>query len=174
MPKKLILITGGCRSGKSQYAIELAKKLHKKTTVYLATMTFKDAEMQERIKAHQQSRPQEWQTVEEGRDIDTVLMNLKGLSEVVLIDCFTSLASNLLLELQEQDKVLGRIESLLKVIADSDLTVIAVTNEVGAGIVPDNKLGRVFRDVAGCVNQLVAQAADEVYLMVAGIPVKIK
>jgi len=174
MPKKLILITGGCRSGKSHYAIELAKKLNKTTTVYIATATFKDAEMEERIRNHQKSRPAEWQTVEEGKNIDTVLMNLKGLSEVVLIDCLTMLTSNLLIELNDQNKIIHRIESMLKVISDSELTVIMVTNEVGAGIVPDGKLGRDFRDLSGIVNQLTARAADEVYLMVAGIPMKIK
>ncbi|MEW6026019.1 MAG: bifunctional adenosylcobinamide kinase/adenosylcobinamide-phosphate guanylyltransferase [Planctomycetota bacterium] len=174
MSKKLILITGGCRSGKSHYAVELARQLHKTTTVYIATSTFKDAEMEERIKHHQKSRPAEWQTVEEGKNIDTVLMNLKGLSEVVIIDCLTILTSNLLIELQEQEKIIHRIESMLKVINDSELTVVIVTNEVGAGIVPDGKMGRDFRDLSGIVNQLVAQAADEVYMMVAGIPVKIK
>jgi adenosylcobinamide kinase/adenosylcobinamide-phosphate guanylyltransferase len=174
MSKRLILITGGCRSGKSSYAMELAKKFHKKTTVYVATMTFKDDEMAERIKAHQKSRPSDWQTVEEGKDVDTVLVNLKGLSEVVLIDCLTMLTSNLFLELKKQENVIHRIESILRVINDSDLTVIMVTNEVGAGIVPDAKLGRDFRDLTGAVNQLVALSADEVYLMIAGIPMKIK
>lgn len=174
MSKKLILITGGCRSGKSRYAIELAKQLNKPTTVYIATATFKDPEMAERIKNHQKSRPAEWQTVEEGKNIDTVLMNLKGLSEVVLIDCLTMLTSNLLIEVKDPAQILHRIESLLKVINDSELTVVIVTNEVGAGIVPEGKLGRDFRDLSGIVNQLVAQAADEVYLMVAGIPMKIK
>jgi adenosylcobinamide kinase/adenosylcobinamide-phosphate guanylyltransferase len=181
MSKKLILITGGCRSGKSRYAVDMAKKLETKNeklktnkTVYIATMTFKDAEMEERIKAHQKARPPEWQTVEEGKNLDTVLMNLRGLCEVVLLDCMTMMSSNLLLELKDEKKVIQRIESLLKVINDSDMTVLMVTNEVGCGIVPDKKLGRDFRDLAGCVNQLLAQAADEIYLMVAGIPIKIK
>ncbi len=174
MSKKLILITGGCRSGKSHYAVELARQLHKTTTVYIATSTFKDAEMEERIKHHQKSRPAEWQTVEEGKNIDTVLMNLKGLSEVVLIDCLTMLTSNLLIELNEHEKIIHRIESMLKVINDSELTVIVVTNEVGAGIVPEGKLGRDFRDLSGIVNQITARAADEVYMMVAGIALKIK
>ncbi|MFH1230120.1 MAG: bifunctional adenosylcobinamide kinase/adenosylcobinamide-phosphate guanylyltransferase [Planctomycetota bacterium] len=173
MPKKLILITGGCRSGKSRYAVDLAKKLNKKT-VYIATMTFKDAEMEERIKVHQKARPPEWQTIEEGKDVDTILMNIRGLCEVVLLDCMTMMSSNLLLELNEEKKVIQRIEALLKVINDSDMTVLMVTNEVGSGIVPDKKLGRDFRDLAGCVNQLLAQVADEVYIMVVGIPIKIK
>jgi adenosyl cobinamide kinase/adenosyl cobinamide phosphate guanylyltransferase len=173
MPKKLILITGGCRSGKSRYAVELAKKINKQT-VYIATMIFKDAEMEERIKAHKKSRPAEWQTVEEDKNIDTVLMNLRGLCDMVLLDCLTIMTSNLLLELKEEKKVIQRVESLLKVINDSDMTVIVVTNEVGGGIVPDNQLGREFRDLAGCVNQLFAQSADEVYLLVSGIPIKIK
>lgn len=173
MSKKLIFITGGCRSGKSRYAVDLAKELNKQT-VYIATMIFKDVEMEDRIKAHKKARPAEWQTVEEGKNIDTILMNLKGLCEVVILDCLTMMTSNLLLELNDEKKVIQRIESLLKVINDSDMTIIVVTNEVGGGIVPDNKLGRDFRDLAGCVNQLFAQASDEVYLMVTGIPLKIK
>ncbi|MFH0889426.1 MAG: bifunctional adenosylcobinamide kinase/adenosylcobinamide-phosphate guanylyltransferase [Planctomycetota bacterium] len=173
MPKKLILITGGCRSGKSRYAVDLANELNKQT-VYIATMVFKDVEMEERIKTHKKARPAEWQTVEEGKNIDTILMNLKGLCEVIILDCLTMMTSNLLLELNDEKKVIQRIESLLKVINDSDMTTVVVTNEVGGGIVPDNKLGRDFRDLAGCVNQLFAQAADEVYLMVTGIALKIK
>lgn len=173
MSKKLILITGGCRSGKSRYAVDLAKELNKQT-VYIATMTFKDAETEERIKSHKKARPSEWQTVEEGKNIDTILMNLRGLCEVVILDCLTMMTSNLLLELKEENKVIQRIESLLKVINESDMTIVVVTNEVGCGIVPDKKLGRDFRDLAGCVNQLFAQASDEVYLMVTGIPLKIK
>ena len=173
MSKKLILITGGCRSGKSRYAVDLAKELNKQT-VYIATMVFKDVEMEERIKAHKKARPAEWQTVEEGKNIDTILINLRGLCEVVILDCLTMMTSNLLLELNDEKKVIQRIESLLKVINDSDMTIVVVTNEVGGGIVPYNKLGRIFRDLTGCVNQLFAQAADEVYLMVTGIGLKIK
>jgi adenosylcobinamide kinase/adenosylcobinamide-phosphate guanylyltransferase len=176
--KKFVLITGGARSGKSHYAVELAKKLSAPPAihraVYVATCSFKDEEMAKRIKAHQKSRPPEWQTVEEDKNVDTVLLNLKGLSEIVLIDCLTMLVSNLLLELKSMEAVIHRMESVFRMIQDSDMTVIAVTNEVGCGVVPDTVLGRDFRDIAGKVNQMAANAADEVYLMVAGIAMKIK
>ncbi|MFA5795060.1 MAG: bifunctional adenosylcobinamide kinase/adenosylcobinamide-phosphate guanylyltransferase [Candidatus Brocadiia bacterium] len=176
--KKFILITGGARSGKSHYAVELAKKLTAPPSthrvVYIATSCFHDEEMDKRIAAHKKSRPAEWQTVEEDKNIDTVIFNLKGLSEIVVIDCLTILTSNLMLELKDQEQVLKRAESMLRVINDSDMTVIAVTNEVGSGIVPETVLGRDFRDLSGKFNQMAAAAADEVYLMVTGIPLKIK
>ncbi|MBI4711800.1 MAG: bifunctional adenosylcobinamide kinase/adenosylcobinamide-phosphate guanylyltransferase [Planctomycetes bacterium] len=170
----MILISGGCRSGKSRYAVEMARQINSPKTVYIATLCFKDAEMDERIKKHKQSRPAEWQTVEEDKNIEQVIINLRGLAEVVIIDCLTVFTSNLMLELQEHKAVIQKAENLLKVIKDSDLTTIMVTNEVGSGIVPDTPLGREFRDLAGGVNQMAAREADEVYLMVAGIPLKVK
>lgn len=196
--KKLILILGGARSGKSQYAIELARKM-KGRTVFLATLEFKDEEMEERIKKHRQARPPAWQTVEEGKNIENILLNLKGLCNVVIIDCLTNLVSNLLLDLsrtekhseklrrdpevtppgqvhsgKDEEKVVDRIEGIMRVIDEVDFTVLMVANEVGSGIVPDTALGRKFRDVAGKANQLAAKYADEVYLMTAGIPLKVK
>jgi adenosylcobinamide kinase/adenosylcobinamide-phosphate guanylyltransferase len=188
--KKIILVLGGARSGKSHYAVELAKKLGNPSsltgshmgrdsvatsrTVFLATMECLDEEMQERIKLHRQHRPAEWQTVEEGKDVDKVILNLKGLCDVVIIDCLTNLVSNLLLELQEINKVKVRIEEIIQVIGQLDATVLIVSNEVGCGVVPETPLGRKFRDIAGIANQLVAKYADEVYLLTAGIPICIK
>lgn len=173
MAKKLILITGGCHSGKSRYAIELANNLNQQT-VYVATMLCQDEDIKERVKAQKKNRPADWQTVEEGKNVDTVLMNIRGLSEVVIIDCLTMLTSNLLADLKDFQKVYQRMEALLKVITDSELTVIVVTNEIGSGTAPDKKTGRKFRALAGSINQLVAHEADEIYLMVMGIPMKIK
>ncbi|MFH1228691.1 MAG: bifunctional adenosylcobinamide kinase/adenosylcobinamide-phosphate guanylyltransferase [Planctomycetota bacterium] len=176
--KKFILITGGARSGKSHYAVEMARKLaappatHR--VVYVATACFRDEEMEKRIEAHKKARPAEWQTVEENKNVDTVIFNLKGLSEIVVIDCLTMLVSNLMLELNNQEQILKRLESVFRMINDSDMTVILVTNEVGSGIVPETVLGRDFRDLAGKANQMAAAAADEVYLMVTGIPLRIK
>jgi len=176
--KKFILITGGARSGKSHYAVELARKMSAPPSthrvVYIATACFLDEEMKQRIAAHQKSRPAEWQTVEEDKNVDTVILNLKGLSEIVVIDCLTMLVSNLMLELKNPDKVILRMESVLRMINDSDMTVIAVTNEVGSGIVPETVLGRDFRDLAGKANQMAAAAADDVFMMITGIPIKIK
>lgn len=207
--KKIILILGGARSGKSHHAVELAREINKRT-VFLATMEFIDDEMKERIKLHKQNRPAEWQTVEEGKNVDKILFNLKGLCDVVIIDCLTNLVSNLLLELDDinhvksevsnsdmqtqnqtlnstatsplrdpvrdnvVNKVKERIKEILDIIAQMDITVIIVSNEVGCGIVPETPLGRKFRDIAGMANNLVAKHADEVYLLTAGIPMRIK
>ena len=171
--KKVILILGGARSGKSHYAVEMAKRLDKRT-VFLATLQCLDEEMQERIKLHRQHRPPEWQTVEEGKDVDKILFNLKGLCEVVVIDCLTNLVSNLLLELNDIGRVEERIKEIITILNQLDFTVIIVSNEVGGGLVPDTPLGRKFRDIAGIANQLMAKYADEVYLMTAGIAVRIK
>ncbi|MEK7450020.1 MAG: bifunctional adenosylcobinamide kinase/adenosylcobinamide-phosphate guanylyltransferase [Planctomycetota bacterium] len=170
---KLILILGGTRSGKSRYAVELAKQLDGKT-VYLATMKCDDEEMKERIKKHKESRPESWQTVEEGQKCDEILLNLRGLCEVAVIDCLTNLIANLLEQFEEEKQVLSCVETMLKIIAESNFTVLMVSNEVGSGIVPVTPLGRKFRDIAGLTNQLAARYADEVYLMTAGIPVRIK
>ena len=168
-----ILILGGTRSGKSRYAVEIARHLDKKT-VYLATLDCFDDEMKDRIKKHKESRPETWQTVEEPKNVDQVLLNLKGLCEVVIIDCLTNLTSNLMAQLQEEKKLLLRMETIMKIISEMDSTVIMVTNEVGEGIVPATPLGRQFRDIAGLTNQLAARYADEVYLMKAGLPLKLK
>jgi adenosylcobinamide kinase/adenosylcobinamide-phosphate guanylyltransferase len=171
--KKVTLILGGARSGKSHHAVEMAKKINKRT-VFLATLEFHDTEMDERIKLHKKHRPAEWQTVEEGKYIDKILFNLKGLCDVVIIDCLTNLVSNLLIELNDADKVVEEIKSVVQVMSDMDCQIILVSNEVGDGIVPETPLGREFRDIAGIVNQLIAKHADEVILMCAGIPLCIK
>ena len=106
--------------------------------------------------------------------MDTVLLNVKGLSEVVIIDCLTMLTSNLFDELKDFQKVFQRIEALLEVINDSELTVIMVTNEVGSGIVPDNALARRYADALGILNQRVAAVATQVVLVAAGQPLMLK
>ena len=171
--KKIILVLGGARSGKSHHAVELAKQINKRT-VFLATMEFIDEEIKERIKIHRQNRPAEWQTVEEGKNVDKIMLNLSCLCDVVIIDCLTNLVSNLLLELNDVTKVRDRIKELMDIISKIDFTVIIVSNEVGCGVVPETPLGRKFRDIAGLANNLVAKYADEVYLMTAGIPLCIK
>lgn len=171
--KKIILVLGGARSGKSHYAVERARQMNKRT-VFIATLEFRDAEMTERIKLHKQHRPAEWQTVEEGKNIDKILLNLKGLCDVVIIDCLTNFVSNLLISLNDVNQVESRVRELIEVLKAVDFTVLVVSNEVGGGLVPETPLGRKFRDIAGLANQLVARHADEVYLMTAGIPLCIK
>ncbi len=183
---RLIVVTGGARSGKSSYAERLAKD-SKCDVVYIATSIPFDEEMKARIKKHVAQRPKEWNTVEAYKDIDVRLENEKNESVVFLLDCVTIMISNIMMETQMdwdkasekeiddiEDAVKLQIKKVLKTAEKKDAVFIMVTNELGMGIVPENRLSRVFRDIAGRVNQILATAADEVYLCVSGIPVKIK
>lgn len=167
-----ILITGGVRSGKSRFAQELAS-WGGLPVLYLATASPRDPEMEERIKAHRESRPKDWKTVEEGREVLKVMRDLPDPHTVVL-DCITLWISNLLEDGFSDQGILERAKALASYIPGCPHRVILVTNEVGWGVVPAYPLGRRFRDLQGTVNQLLAQVADEVYLMVAGIPLRLK
>ena len=168
---KIIFITGGARSGKSDFAIKIAKKFNRRVA-FIATCIPEDKEMLERIKIHKSNRPLDWETIEEPKNLIPVLRKLKN--KTVIIDCITLLVSNLLLSGISDEEILKDIKEIIKVLKRSNLKVIFVSNEVGAGIVPANKIARRFRDLAGRVNQIIAQNSDECYLLVAGIPVKIK
>ena len=172
--KKIILITGGCRSGKSRHALNLANSLPGKK-IFLATAQPFDEEMTARIEKHRQERGTEWETIEEPLNITSVLEKLKDDPETVLVlDCLTIWISNLLMASTPKERIMGHVNKLLDCCSKFKGTLICVTNEVGAGIVPESPLGREFRDLAGEINQLVADRFDEVILTVAGIPVKIK
>ncbi|GAV22010.1 bifunctional adenosylcobinamide kinase/adenosylcobinamide-phosphate guanylyltransferase [Carboxydothermus pertinax] len=163
-----VLITGGVRSGKSSFAEKLATSFGEKV-VYVATATAGDEEMRERIAKHQSRRPPNWTTVEEPVNLRDVLLTARG--DAVLVDCLTLWVTNLLLK---EEDVVGKAYEVVEIFPKITVPLIFVTNEVGSGIVPDNPLARKFRDVAGLVNQVFAKYCDEVYLTVAGIPVKIK
>ena len=169
---KVILITGGCRSGKSIFADKLAFELSH-NVVYIATGQGLDAEMRQRIKVHKAGRSDRWRTIEKSTDVDRVVSGLKD-DPLILIDCLTMLISNYLMEGYPTTKILRKIDALIKTIRQKNFVAIIVTNEVGSGVVPDNRLARDFRDLAGKVNQSVAKEADEVYLMVSGIPQRLK
>ncbi len=171
----LIFITGGARSGKSKLALQLAERTGGKVA-FIATAQAGDDEMAERILIHKKSRPKEWTTIEEPIDIPSAISKVAD-HDVAIIDCLTLLLSNLMLEdksLDETGRTLGKMEDLVKASRSFKGTVIVVSNEVGMGIVPENELARKFRDLAGRANQIIADAADEVYLCVSGIPVKLK
>jgi adenosylcobinamide kinase/adenosylcobinamide-phosphate guanylyltransferase len=172
---KLILILGGARSGKSSFAVARAKKLSSGRcgVVYVATASGLDEEMKRRIERHRKKRPSSWKTIEERKDISKIFAKL-GKASVVIIDCLTILISNLLLSGEKEAATLRKIKEFLGSLRKRKLTALIVSNEVGMGIVPENRLGRNFRDIAGQSNQIVAKMADEVYLLEAGIPVKIK
>ena len=177
MAKEYIFILGGARSGKSRFAQELAGKLSNKV-LFIATGEPLDEEMQARIDEHKKARPRSWRTLEISANVGQQLEAGIGDTEVVIIDCLTLLVSNRLGEKLDYPKaekqVLAEINELIACIDRLDTSFIIVSNEVGMGLVPETRLGRVYRDILGKANQLVARHANEVYFIVAGIPVKIK
>jgi len=180
MPGKMILVLGGARSGKSSYAQELAAKAGGRG-IYAATAEAGDDEMRKRIAAHQAERSASWQTVEAPRQVGMALMSHMINVDVVLLDCITLLTSNVLLSLPEsatldevQQEMDREVDGLLTAFEHGEADWIVVSNEVGLGLVPAYALGRTYRDVLGRVNQQLAQVADEVLFMVAGIPMKVK
>jgi len=166
---KLIFIMGGAKSGKSRFALELAQKSGKKVT-FIATATPIDSEMREKIKNHKNARPKNWKTIEITNNLDKKIDQTKN--RVILIDCLTIYVSHLINLSQKQ--ILNQIRKIIKTIKKSDSKVIVVSNEVGSGIVPNNKLSREYRDVLGKANQMFAQVADEFYVMFSGISIDIK
>ncbi len=170
---KIIFITGGARSGKSTYALKLAG-YDKKKVAFIATCQPLDKEMAERIKSHKKTRPRDWQTFEEPYQISALLNKIKDKFSVILIDCLTLLLSNLILKGLKEEGIKKEFNNILSALNKIRAKVIIVSNEVGLGIVPQNKLARDFRDMAGKINQVMAEKSDTVFLMVSGIPVKIK
>jgi len=170
---KLILILGGSRSGKSKYAVSLAKR-YKSKVVFIATAIPKDTEMKRRIKLHKLYRPKHWELIEESNDINRVLSRLGAKIDVALIDCLGLWISNLLLEKLSDKAIEAKIGELLDTIEQVKFITILVSNEVGCGIVPDNPLARRFGDLLGLANQLIANKAKKVIFMQAGIPQIIK
>ncbi len=173
MANKIYFITGGARSGKSAFAEKLALELAGRRA-YIATAQALDEEMMVRIAKHRQDREKSWDTYEEPLAVAELLRKLSGRYEVALLDCLTLWLSNVMAHTDGDGAVQFRSEDLVKAIREFGGACIVVSNEVGLGIVPDNPLARKFRDLAGMLNQKVAQAAEEVYFTAAGIPVKIK
>lgn len=170
---RTIFITGGARSGKSRLAEELA--LGYGTPVcYLATGTAGDAEMAERIARHRARRGDGWITVEEPIDLPGAITARDGSVKAILVDCVTLWLTNLLLHRGDSPKVLDEVAALTRLMNGLKTPLILVSNEVGMGIVPENALARTFRDLAGEANEILARAADEVYVMFSGLPMKLK
>jgi adenosylcobinamide kinase / adenosylcobinamide-phosphate guanylyltransferase len=166
----LTLVLGGARSGKSRYAERLASRYTQ--VIYLATGQVTDEEMADRIRRHQADRPAHWTTVEEGFVPAAALAGVARPGCAVLLDCVSFLVSNHLLRDEEdcEPAIMRELEALCAL----DVDVIAVSNEVGMGVVPEYKLGRQFRDVLGRANQYLAARAGQVFVCWAGIPVDIK
>ncbi len=177
MSKQCIFILGGARSGKSHFAQELATNLSHKV-LFIATGEPLDKEMQARIEEHRKARPKCWRTLEVPISIGRQLEKQLGDAEVVIIDCLTLLISNLLKDkpdyLEAEKRVTAEIDQLISLMTRVNASFIIVSNEVGMGLVPETRLGRMFRDLLGKTNQLMAQHATEVYFTLAGVPIKVK
>jgi adenosylcobinamide kinase/adenosylcobinamide-phosphate guanylyltransferase len=179
---RLVLILGGARSGKSTLAERMAVELGGDHVLYVATAQAGDDEMRARIAAHQQARPAGWRTLEAPLQVVEQLRRVDfALPPVIVLDCVTLLASNALLALPDDcsaadatSAVLAEMDALLAFQKTTAVTWIVVSNEVGMGIVPPYRLGRLFRDALGAANQKLAQAADEVLLLVAGLPWRLR
>lgn len=189
---RLTLILGGARSGKSTFAEQRAKELGGKNVLYVATSESKDEEMQQRVTKHRAERPSGWGTLEATRNVAQALRRERRTAKVILLDCITFLVANHLMDAaaprddpfdelrgdpfdpQIEADVVTEVEALITYVQESDLEVLVVSNEVGLGVVPPYELGRAYRDILGRANQILARHADEVQLLVAGIPMKVK
>ena len=184
MKSTIILCSGGARSGKSEFAEQLALSL-KGRKAYVATGQAFDDEMKDRIKKHQLRRGKEWITFEIPLYLHKNWEQIKNISDVILIDCLTMFTSNHVFahgDINSQEDA-NRIESIIleelrlllqEINNSNDKTVIFVTNEIGLGIVPENKLARYFRDITGRVNREVASAANKMYLTISGVTIELK
>ena len=204
---RLILVTGGARSGKSTYAERLAAELaepHGGRVTYIATSQTYDEEMEQRVRAHQSSRPETWTTVECPVEVPAAVRAAAGAAQdappVVLLDCVTLWVTNLLFqggafggsappdegynydkdllpvaeERAAAARVTAAVDGLVAAVADAGVTLVAVTNEVGLGVVPEYPLARLYRDQLGWANQRLARDADGLYLLVSGYPLDVK
>jgi len=169
MTKEIILITGGARSGKSRYAEQRVGEMGGRR-LYMATGEAKDEEMAQRIAEHRKRRGNQWRTIEEPVELTEALLTQRGKTDCALVDCLTLWISNLLIR-RDEERAAKKVQELIEKLPELDFHLVLVTNEVGWGIVPDNPLARKFRDLAGWTNQRMAQAANEVILMVAGMPI---
>lgn len=170
--KKLVL--GGCRSGKSRYAEQWVSQ-NFSDKVFVATLEARnDAEMDQRIALHLQSRGLGWLTVEEPLDLVGVLEKNETGSEVFLVDCLTMWLTNMMMQGLGDEKIQGEVARLSKAVVKLSASVVLVANEVGLGIVPESPLGRRFRDLAGWTNQQMALVCGQVVFVAAGLPLRLK
>jgi adenosylcobinamide kinase/adenosylcobinamide-phosphate guanylyltransferase len=173
--KTITLVLGGVRSGKSRYVQTLATGAAPVAFVATARSSDSDEEMRRKIERHRADRPQEWRTIEEPLDLDSVLAEQGSNCQILVVDCLTLYAANLL-ESEDQNLVAveERLQRFYQALRSAPCSVALVSNEVGSGIVPPFPEGRAYRDLLGEINQRVANIADTVLLMVAGLPVALK
>ena len=185
---RLILATGGARSGKSTFAEKYLEERFQAVS-YIATAIAFDDEMKDRISKHQAQRPDHWKTFEAYKDLNQLMSQVADHSKACLLDCLTIMVTNRMMDAYPeidwdhpkpeavnrlQSEILNDVSLFLDAAREADLTLVMVTNELGMGVVPEYPMARAFRDIAGRVNQLVASKADEVYLLVCGLPMVLK
>ncbi len=184
---KIIMVTGGARSGKSGFAEKKVLELGHKIG-YMATAVITDEDMAKRIEHHKASRPKEWPTFERYKTFEILKKDDVFLScDTLILDCITTTVTNIMLDEpvdydQDSQEAMNKVEakvkreltSLLDMVTTTGQNLVLVTNEVGLGIVPAYRLGNIFRDIAGRMNQYLAERADEVYFIVSGLPITLK
>lgn len=168
---KKILITGGIKSGKSRFALNLAREIEEAEKIFIATARPIDREMQDKIEKHKRERGSDFKTVEEAIHLGAVLKEIN--QSTAIIDCLTLWLSNLFFEVSETEK-LSEIENFIGELSKFGGNAIIVTNEVGCGIIPQGEISRMYQGELGILNQKLAQICDEVYVIISGIPLKIK
>ena len=181
----IVMVTGGARSGKSTYAEEICVESRRNVT-YIACAKITDEDMAKRVELHRLQRPREWPTIEKYKQFGDITSG-ESATDFYLLDCVTTMITNIMFDeefdcetcstgeiTKVEEKVKCEIDALLKEFADSDKTLVMVTNEGGQGIVPAYRLGSIFRDIAGRMNQHIASKADEVICMISGLPLKLK
>jgi adenosylcobinamide kinase/adenosylcobinamide-phosphate guanylyltransferase len=169
----LLLVTGGTRSGKSRYAVERASAWGSRV-LYVATCQPADDEMRERVRRHQAERPPTWTTFEPGSQVVPVVQAQGPGADGILLDCLTLYVSSLVMSGSGELEVMQQVDELCSALRKVGKPAAIVTNEVGWGVVPETPLGRLFRDAAGRANQVAARHAQEVVLMVSGLPLVVK
>jgi len=186
----LIFVIGGARSGKSSYAEKRVKKMQSSSSdvIYIATAIPTDEDMENRIKRHREDRSKEWHTLEQHKHFDKLEANEKfKQAKILLVDCITIMITNLMFDyytdfdsitndqiVHLENEIEKEIIRLITICHQNDKKLVIVSNEVGFGLVPSYRLGAIFRDIAGRMNQLIASNATEVVLVTAGIPLRIK
>lgn len=182
--KKIVLFLGGARSGKSRYALEYARR-KAANVLFVATATAGDEEMRQRIEAHKKERPGGWRTLEAYEKVAAQIEANAGGADLIIIDCVTLLVNNVfcrfdinrfdtVVEDVLEKEVMEEIGHLLETFEKVPASFLIVSNEVGFGVVPETRMGRLYRDLLGKANQILASSADEVYCFVAGIPLQVK
>ena len=189
---KLTLLLGGARSGKSTFAENRASEIGGENVLYVATSESKDEEMKERVVKHRADRSSAWKTVEAPRNVAQAIRQVRSDAPVILLDCMTFLVANHLMDAAAPENdpfddpsadpfdekieaaVVAEVEALVAYAQEEDVELLVVSNEVGLGLVPPYELGRAYRDILGRANQILARHANEVQLLVAGIPMRVK